>query len=327
MKKRVTYYKTQIERAISIRDDLTGDPGQGLYFNIPRQFVLKEPTRNIFPAFRQQAISYFQENKIGFWRSGEKRPPKVNLPSGHMLSSQVSCVNHLFALYSSETMATAVLHGLDDSIVRAIRFFKDPNDCGFVSFEVIGLENYLRERSHTRGANSTSIDAAMIGENKLGQRKIFLFEWKYVEEYRGQPSKLKGNSGNTRKSTYMPLLQAQDCPLNFDFDNPNFLRGLFYEPFYQMARQALLANEMVKNLDFGAKDYLHIHVIPNSNSELKDFNTSRNVFPGKDLHSAWGLILKANEKYKAIDPRELLNPVVGFPEAKAIIDYLEKRYW
>ena len=49
--------------------------------------------------------------------------------------------------------------------------------------KVIGKDNYLNERSHSRGANSASVDAAMVGKKADGANVLVLIEWKYTEDY------------------------------------------------------------------------------------------------------------------------------------------------
>lgn len=86
------------------------------------------------------------------------------------------------------------------------------------------------------------------------QRKLFFIEWKYVEQYKSQPPKAEGKSGQTRIKTYTPLLEQNDCP--FRIGN---IEGLFTEPYYQLMRQTLLANEMTKAKEYGTTDYMHLH--------------------------------------------------------------------
>lgn len=68
------------------------------------------------------------------------------------------------------------MHGGIDQAVKV--------DCGYMEFEVVGAKNYLGERSHTRGANATSVDALMVGKKSTGSNILILIEWKYTEEYR-----------------------------------------------------------------------------------------------------------------------------------------------
>ncbi len=155
-------------------------------------------------AVRYEAEKYFTENNIPFWNTGESRPKGINKPSGHMLSSQVACINHLLFFRQKEDIAIAILKGVDSNVKAALRLVNDKTDNGFVSLEVIGKENYLREKSHTRGAHSTSVDAIMLAEMQNGSRKLFFIEWKYVEEYRGKLSKFVGTEVGYHPSVWKP---------------------------------------------------------------------------------------------------------------------------
>ena len=73
-------------------------------------------------------------------------------------------------------MATAILKGILNNIEGAVTV-----DDGYVEFEAIGENNYLGEKSHTRGANSTSIDAIMVGKKNDGSNILILIEWKFYE--------------------------------------------------------------------------------------------------------------------------------------------------
>ncbi len=323
----MSFYERQKEKCIGLRDKLTGDPGQGLFFNIPREFVLMQPELNLMKAVRIEAEIYFSDNKIPFWNTGETRPIGINKPSGHMLSSQVACINHLLFFRHNQNIATAILKGVDKNVKTALRLDNDKTDQGFVSLEVIGKENYLNERRHSRGAHSTSVDAVMLAEMKDGSRKLFFIEWKYVEKYSGKQSKFIDKGGKTRKVTYLPLLSKEDCPIKISELNDKFIEGIFYEPFYQLLRQTLLAHEMIKAKDFGATDYVHLHLIPTENKELKLVNPSRGILTGSTLQETWSNLLKSPEKYRAIDPRDFLEPARHIPDAMVAIQYLEQRYW
>jgi hypothetical protein len=323
----MNFYDSQREKSIAIRDKLIGDPGQGLFYDIPRGFVLMRPELNLMEAVRYDAEKYFTDNHIPFWNTGEKRAKGVHKPSGHMLSSQVACINHLFFFRQHQEIATAILKGVDNNVMTALRLDNDKTDSGFVSFEVIGKKNYLKERRHTRGSHSTSVDAVMLAEMRNGSRKLFFIEWKYVEEYRGKQSKFIEEGGGRRKATYLPLLQKEDCPIKTAELDDTFIKGIFYEPFYQLSRQTLLAHEMTKAKEYGATDYLHLHLIPTNNKELKLENTSRGILQGATLQETWTNLLKSPDKYKAIDQKDFLEPARQISEAKTAIEYLEQRYW
>ena len=93
-------------------------------------------------------------------------------PSGHLLSSQIACVNHLYYIRQRKDLATAILKAIDNNVIEAVKV-----DTGYVEFEFIGKKNYLGEKSFTRGSNCTSIDAVMLGRDKQGKYRLFPIEW------------------------------------------------------------------------------------------------------------------------------------------------------
>lgn len=309
----MTYIEQQRKKAVELRDELFKDPGGGNFKKIERAFVLKDPALNIWAGVREDAINYFKRNQIPFWDSGDE-------PTGHLLSSQIACVNHLYFLRQRQDVATAVLRGIDRK-VRTALVMDNGADSGYVDFEVVGSKNYLGEKLHTRGANSTSVDAVMLAELDNGQKKLFFIEWKYVETY-GKASKAEGDSGKTRIKTYSPHLTHPDCPIK-----TSDIEGLFTEPYYQLMRQTLLAHEMIKAQEYGASSYSHVHVIPSRNKELKDINTTDGKLAGTCLEETWKNVLKYPERYCAIDPKDLLDPARTCLDTLAPFTYLDQRYW
>jgi hypothetical protein len=168
----LTFRDRECQRLVEERDRRFKDPGGGLYSRVPRDFVLKEPEGNLWEGIRADAIDYFKRNKITWWnRNGSGL-------TGHLLNSQVSCVNHLYLLRQRQELATAVLRALDSEIVEA-----QVVDDGYVEFEFIGAQQYLKESSFLRGKWCTNADAFMIGRTGQGSRRAFLLEWKYIESY------------------------------------------------------------------------------------------------------------------------------------------------
>lgn len=286
------YKEKQRKKVIDFRNEVFKDPGGGLFKNLDREFVLKDPTLNLWAGIREDVIQYFSNNKIPFWDSGCE-------PTGHLLSSQIACLNHLYFLRQRKDIASAVLKGIDSDVKTALIL---DNCDGYVDFEVIGSKNYLGEKLHTRGANSTSVDAAMLAELNNGKRRLYFIEWKYVETY-SKASKAEGESGKTRLGIYQPFLMHPDSPLKV-----SNIEGLFTEPYYQLMRQTLLASEIVKAREYQADSYLHIHAIPKDNLELKNVNTASGKLIGNTLEQTWKNILKKPSQYVAIDPQDLLLP-------------------
>ena len=105
--------------------------------------------------------------------------------------------------------------------------------------------------------------------------------------------------------------------------------NLYYEPFYQLMRQTLLAEECVKNSDHNITAYSHVHVIPENNFELKSNITSPYFknYGVDNIHDAWKILLKDNAKYIIISPENLLKPVLKVDDSKSFINYLKVRYW
>lgn len=309
----MNYKEKQRIRATGLRDELFKDPGGGHFKKLDREFVLKDPALNLWAGIREDAIDYFNRNNIPFWDSG-------NEPTGHLLSSQIACINHLYFVRQRGDISTSILRGIDHNVKTAL-IMDNGSDSGYVDFEVIGAKNYLGEKLHTRGVNSTSVDALMLAELDNGTRKLFFIEWKYVESY-SKSSKAEGDSGKTRIKTYTPLLSKSDCPIKF-----SNIEGLFTEPYYQLMRQTLLAYEMIKVKEYNADSYIHLHIIPNDNKELKDVNTADGKLIGDKLEDTWKNVLKNPELYRPVDPKDFLKPALDCLDCKAPMTYLKQRYW
>lgn len=310
------YKEAQRQHHIEIRDALFNDPGFGLYKKQLRPFVLQNPFLNLWEGIREDALAYFKRNKIGWWDLGA-------IPTGHLLSSQISCMNHLFLLCQREDLATAVLQSVDPTIEKALKV-----DDGFVEFEKVGEKKLGKEKLHTRGANCTSIDAMMLGLRQDNSKVLVLIEWKYTEEYVSTSSKAQGESGQVRLDAYDELLQNQNSPI---IHKP--VEDLYYEPFYQMMRQTLLAWQMVERREYEATDYLHLDIIPEENKELRNVVTSPGLY-GKTVHEAWLNVLKpeAKLKYKTISNEDFMKPVFDSKtidkfETRALKKYINIRYF
>ncbi|MDR0816365.1 MAG: hypothetical protein LBN28_03090 [Desulfovibrio sp.] len=332
-------YKTrQKEYALTKRAELcSGDSGNGKFRRKEYPFVLQNASHNLFADICKDAIKYFNKQGIGFWCSSGKSDiegEKLNLPTGHMLSSQVACINHLFKLRNDGHGATALLKGLDRNISEALLVnINDTDDSqGYVEFEAIGGGSYLNEGVMLkRGANCTSLDALMRGGTKSGAVVLFLIEWKYVEKYIYVQTKWTGDGGETRQKRYCSFFSKDGSPFTFcnnDCDE-DFFKWLFCEPYYQLMRQTLLGWQMIHNgkANGNASEFQHIHVIPQHNHELLKKSQSK---PGENisgLEDTWKSCLRERERYRIIDPKDLLAPLQQFESYAELLKYLEKRYW
>jgi len=308
MAKTISYKKSQEKRAIAILPLLFKNPGGGSFRGLPRANVLTEAELNIWEGIRSDAINYFSKNKIAWWDSSKK-------PTGHLLSSQVSCVNHLYFIRQREDIASRILRKINSNFKRAIII-----DDGFIEFEKVGKARLGKEKVLTRGANCTSVDALMLAEDDYGKRTLVLIEWKYIESYSPDDKSL-GTSGKVRLETYKDFLSRPDCPIN-----PGDYKDCFFEPFYQLMRQTFLGWTMSQLKEYRAEDWIHIHVIPEDNLELRNTVTSHGL-TGKNLEEAWRNVLIEPHRYTCITPKDFLNPIYSCRDSKSLTDYLEIRYW
>ena len=303
----MNYKEKQRQKAAKICNTLIKDPGQGFFGTQTYDFVLSDPSKNLWGGIRADAIDYFNKNNIKWWKG------KGVLPTGHLLSSQVACVNHLYFLRQRQDAATEILKAIEPSIISS-----EIVDTGFVEFEFIGEKQYLKERAFSRGVNCTSVDAAMIGKNDKNEKVLFLIEWKYTENY---PS--KNQYKPKRSKVYDGLINATDSP--FVQTNPE---AFYYEPFYQMMRQTLLGSLCAINKDHGCVDFRHVHVIPKGNKKLLENITSPKFHVyGKTLSEVWGKVLKDPKKYKTVSPEDFIQPAAGCLDTRSVLEYLEERYW
>lgn len=200
----------------------------------------------------------------------------------------------------------------------------------WLALEWIGLENYLGELEHhsgrrTRGANFTSLDAAVRFEDTSGRTQIALIEWKYTESY-GRTSKAEGKSGARRQAIYRDFFEAPDSPIDVS-KVPDYL-DLFYEPFYQMMRQQLLAHEMEKHHELGAERVTVVHMCPAKNTDFERI-TSANLAPlGDSATDVWKSLLTNPRRFIRVHTEDLFQSfdVSAFPDLIDWYEYIEDRY-
>lgn len=299
-----------------------GISGGGRFMGKKRPFVLKDGSHNLYAPIREHAIKYFRDNNIGWW-GGSK-------PSGHVLSSQIACVNHLFAVRNDADAILAMLNNVRNEFTEVLPITSDAEPA-YIAFEVVSDKDHLNEGSSTRGSNCTSIDAFIYARHKSGERWLIPIEWKYTEHYNNQDKsnedrdgegKGSNGKGKERMSRYNDLINASVQLKSLDVYACSLY---YYEPFYQLMRQTLWAENMIASKDserLAADNYLHIHVIPSENDELlqKKYKVS-----GVTMEQSWRGMLADQGKYIIVSPESLLAPVAtSYPE---LIDYLSIRYW
>ena len=302
-------------------DIFSGDKGNGYFMGKPRHFVLKDGMNNLYEPIRNDVIRYFKDNKISWW-GGDK-------PSGHTLSSQIACLNHLFAIMGDKEAVLAMLNGVRDEFKEVLSVQCDAAP-QYIGFEVVSEEDPLNEKTSTRGSNCTSVDAFIYAKHKDDSIWLIPIEWKYTEHYanldksnedRQGEEKGSNGKGQERVRRYSALTDASLQLKSLD----SYYGSIYYqEPFYQLMRQTLWAENVVKLKEekLKADNYMHIHVIPSANKDLLDKKYS---VSGMGMEETWRSMLTNQSKYIIVDPQKLLEPIKDkYPE---LVSYLKKRYW
>lgn len=271
-------------------------------------FILKpeDSKYNLYSAIRENAMQYFDNHSISWWRQEEDGYS----PTGHLLSSQIHCLNHLFALRTDpKAVKTIIDKATGMSFDNVLPSLIDDDLESFISFEFAFKNNeWLQETDEgaKRGTLCTSIDAMVMAE-LAGKKWLIPIEWKYTETYQG-----KDLTADKRLERYSHLIESSPH-LKMPQDGiPHSV--YFIEPSYELMRQTLLCEQLVKN--GYADDFFHINVIPNGNMELR--NAVENEFVP---------MLKDKSKFKIIDPQDLLSPLEENNLHPELIEYLKKRYW
>jgi hypothetical protein len=291
------------------------DKGGGRYDKYESlSFVLLDGLNNLYSNIRSHVIPYFDENEIAWWGDDTK------VPTGHMLSSQMQCLNFLFALRSDKYAVLQIAQLFDHEIDDILPTIGD-KDLGYIAFEFI-YENakLLNEDDEEakRGKFCTSIDALIVAQRK-GEKLLVPIEWKYTESYLEEKNKaLEPRKGKTRQRRYNQLI--------LDSTQLNTLQLLensayYYEPFYELMRQSLLVEQMVKSGI--ANDFLHILVVPLENTELLGNNYA---FTDDDLQTTWRKCLSDQAKFKIIDSKQIRQLIENLPRHSDLAVYLKSRY-
>ena len=277
-----------------------GDKGGGYYRGKKRDFVLENSKNNFFDKIYSDVVEYFNKNNIAWWGGKE--------PTGHVLSSQIACLNHLFYLRNDKEAVKKLLSTISDNFDEVLKIETDKYYPAYIQFEAVSDGEYLNERKSKRGANCTSIDALIYAKAKDNSLWLIIIEWKYTEHYADKNLALEDCTknpanckGKVRRERYTKLICNSKQLKKDDF------LFYFYEPFYQLTRQTLWAEQMIlhkKDEKLKADNFLHIHIIPKGNKELLDKKYS---FTGLNMQESWKTHLITPEKYFVLSPQEFLS--------------------
>ena len=303
--------QVQLIRASNI---FNSSKGGGYFMGDFRDFVLKESIYNLYEPIRKDILKYMSENNISWWGG--------NKPTGHTLSSQIACFNHLFYIRNDKDIVLNILNNVKNEFIEVLPIPCDKEDT-FISFEVVSGEDYLNEKQSTRGTNCTSIDAFIYARHNSGEIWLIPIEWKYTEHYNNQDKSTEDSRGDERLRRYMTLIKDSKQLKSLDEYKGSVY---FQEPFYQLMRQTLWAEQVIAHKDsekepLKADNYLHIHVIPNANKDL--LNKAYKV-TGNSMENSWKAQLEDDSKYIIVDPADLIKPIKN--NYGKLYSYIKERY-
>lgn len=270
-----------------------------------RHFILppEHSAENLYAGARQQALSYFGQNGIAWWNQDKDG----YFPTGHLLSSQTHCLNHLMALRRDHTAVLAIIRSIaEPKGIHFDRVLPSPvdTDQGYITFEFVCHNTaLLNERHEKRGEKCTSIDALVYAQ--AGEQKWLIpIEWKYTEAYDHKPEAYNWHryrafvAGSSRLECWSELYKA--------------------EPFYELARQTLLAERVIARKEISgidADNFIHLVVVPEKNESMRhDAGQFRATLSDN-----------GRQLFCVVAPEELLSPVAD--SHKELMSYLAKRYW
>jgi hypothetical protein len=298
----------------------------------PKPDYLLNSRSNLVNFIVQDVIDYFVKNEIAFWKTGIASVDEYNMPTGHTLSSQIACLNHLYPLRNDKNAVLSIAQTICPDFTDVLTIKTDKYLPAYIAFEVVSDTDHLNEKCSSRGTMCTSVDALIYAEHKDGKKYLVPVEWKYTECYsdkdysiedRKEPKFEKEGKGKERLRRYSELItNSPQLKTLCSYENSVY----FFEPFYQLMRQTLWAEQIIAHKDsetMKADDFIHIHVIPQENKDLlnKTYRCS-----DKGMEETWRENLQNQNKYQIVTPKELLGSIDKIKYGE-LINYLTKRYW
>jgi hypothetical protein len=125
---------------------------------------------------------------------------------------------------------------------------------------------------------------------------------------------------------YWGFFEATDGPIDTS-RVPDYL-DLFYEPFYQMMRQQLLAHEMEKYGELGAEVVTVMHVSPAKNTDFERVTSPGLAELGDSATDGWKSLLRKPDRLVRVCTQDLFQSfdVGAFPGLIDWHNYSESRY-
>lgn len=128
---------------------------------------------NLYISQQDVDTDYLKKYHIKWWGSDDE-----NKPSGVLLSSQIHCLNHLFALRKDKDAVLAIVNHVTEIAFDEVLPSSLDNDGGYIAFEFAYKNDELldeNDKGARRGVLCTSIDAMIVarkGEEFCGMTGI-----------------------------------------------------------------------------------------------------------------------------------------------------------
>lgn len=293
------------------------------------QFLPASAHWNLAPSIRDHAKALFNPDA-----SNERI--QWHRYAGHGCSSQACCVNFLMPLASDAALLSQwVDHVAGTSGAQVVPIETRHGEERLVAFEWVPRIDYLNEAGAagtlSRGANSTSVDAAI--RFRLGdENRLLLIEWKYTESYGDTRSEKERRGDATRDARYANLWKRPHGPLRADVELG--LRDLYLNPWYQLLRQQMLAyhveNDPLSDVDHA----MIVHLSPTENTALKRVNgaafqhLAERIGPQATLFDVFSDLLQPEfrDRFVARSIEWAFAPLATTAPAPDWIDWLRDRY-
>lgn len=301
--------------------------------------LLMDGKNNLYHQIADEVVLYFALNHISFHHLEGDTDAGFCIPSGHTLSSQIACLNHLYPLRYDKEAVLEMARSIHPEIEDVMPIETDKFLPGYIAFEVTSKKDHLNEvkagQKPTRGKMCTSVDAMIYGKLKSDKKMIIAIEWKYTENYHETGKADKDYSiengrneqegkGKERLRRYSSLI---DNSIQLSLKNGDYRSSTyFFEPFYQLMRQTLWAEQMIVNKEYEtikADTFIHLHIVPDENKELLYYQ-----YPvsSKGMEETWRSCLTDPGKYLVMDPKDLFAKIDRI-KYQSLIEYLSRRYW
>lgn len=286
-------------------------PGHAPTSGAPYALAQSDRALNLSPEVREAALRHFRQQRIA-WHQHAR--------SG--LSSQIACVNFLLPL-ATRPGPLAELVGLWLGIEPPEMLPVEDGPLGepwFVGFEWIGERDYLGEGGRSRGQHVTSADA-FVRFRSGGRIEGLLVEWKYTECY-GQPPNPARTPERLRR--YGDKAFAPTGPLRDDLGLS--LADLFWDPFYQMLRQQMLAVAMERAGEGGVERMRTLYLSPAGNVALHAVTAPALQSFGVNAIEAFSGVLIQPTRFLALSIEDAFGPVLVDHAKEPWSAYLLDRY-